>query len=62
MEKWQKWKAFKRDWSLWYEFVIDDIDEIDWEKLYTLKITSWDNEWLYSWIWESEIDDSLSFE
>lgn len=62
MEKGQKWKAFKKDWSFWYDFIIDDIDEIDWEKLYTLKITSGDNEWLYSWIWESEIDNSLSFD
>ena len=59
---WQTWEALKRDKTHWYNFIIDDIWNIEWENCYTIKITSWDKEWKYSYIWETEIDNFLIFD
>ena len=61
MKIWQTWIALKRDKTKWFDFIITDIKNLNWDNLYTVKITNWKNELKNSCIWDKEIDEYLIF-
>ena len=58
---WQTGSGLKRDKTHWFDFIITEILETDNDKIYSLLITTWEQKWKYSCIWESEIDEFLIF-
>lgn len=54
----RKWYALKRDWSRWFDLEIEEKPSL----VYQIKITSWDNKWQRSYVFEDELDKTIILE